>query len=241
MKKINLKNLMNLIYVTIVLCVFGSSNSFAEPKSTEFVFGKVVYADNYSPVEEGNIRVIINDASGKGRIIETVLIQNNGTFKLSKKSLLETDETRIMCYPNDNDNNEELPYESTVVEFSNALVSSENENQIIIKVDRIKSKINKSQGIKNSKNEKTYLLKQNFPNPFNPSTLITFDLPQSSNVTLKVYNMNGESVAILVDNKSMTKGTNTLEFNAGDLPSGIYVYSLQAGDFSDTRKMMLIK
>jgi len=241
MKKINLKILAKLIYVIMAFAVLGSSNSYGESKSTEFIMGKVIYTDNLSPVEEGNIRVIINNGRGQGRIIETVTIESNGKFKITKKSLLETDAIRIMAYPNDNDNNEEPPYEPAVIKYSNALVSSEDENLIIIKVDRIKSKINKSQGIKNSKNEKTYLLKQNFPNPFNPSTLITFELPQPSSVTLKVYNMNGESVAILVDNENMSKGTNTLEFSAGDLPSGIYVYSLQAGDFSETRKMMLLK
>jgi len=241
MKKINLKILMKFIYVIIALSIFDSSNSFAEPKSTEFIFGKVVYSDNFSPVEEGNIRVILNGGRGEGRIIETVSIQSNGVFKITKKSVEETDGIKIMAYPNDLDNDEEPPYEPAVIDASNALVNSEGENTFIIKVDRIKSKINKSQGFKESKNEKTHLLKQNFPNPFNPSTLITFDLPQSSTVTLKVYNMNGESVAILVDNKTMTRGTNTLEFNAGNLPSGIYVYSIQAGDFSETRKMMLLK
>jgi len=240
MKKIKI-SLMKLIYIVIAICVFDSSNLFAELKSTEFIFGKVIYSDNLSPVEEGNIRVILNDGLGKGRIIETVSIQKDGVFKITKKSLLGTDGIKIMAYPNDYDNKEEPPYEPTVIEASNALTNSEAENTIIIKVERIKSKINKSQGFKNTKKETTFLLKQNFPNPFNPSTLITFDLPQSSNVTLKIYNMNGESVAILVDNDNMSKGTNTLEFNAGDLPSGIYIYSLQAGDFSETRKMMLLK
>ena len=85
-----------------------------------------------------------------------------------------------------------------------------------------------------------YSLLQNFPNPFNPTTSIRFSLPQASNVTLDVYNVLGERVAVLV-NEYMQAGTFNVPFNASALPSGMYLYRLQANGFSAVNKMMLLK
>jgi len=87
----------------------------------------------------------------------------------------------------------------------------------------------------------SYSLKQNFPNPFNPTTSIRFDIQKSANVTLKVYNSKGQEVATLVNNELVTPGTKEVVFNANTLSSGIYFYTLSAGDFKETKKMMLIK
>ncbi len=87
---------------------------------------------------------------------------------------------------------------------------------------------------------RTYSLEQNFPNPFNPSTTIQYQLPTSSYVTLKVYNMLGNEVATLV-NGVQQSGTKSIQFNATNLPSGVYTYRLQAGDFSTIKKMFLVK
>ena len=87
----------------------------------------------------------------------------------------------------------------------------------------------------------TFNLQQNFPNPFNPSTSVRFDISKSSNVTLKVYNAKGQEVATLINNEFVTPGTKEVTFNASALGSGIYFYTLFAGDFKDTKKMMLIK
>lgn len=84
-------------------------------------------------------------------------------------------------------------------------------------------------------------LYQNFPNPFNPSTSIRFDMKKSANVTLKVYNAQGQEVATLVNNEFVTPGTKEVSFVASDLGSGIYFYTLFAGDYKETKKMMLIK
>lgn len=84
-------------------------------------------------------------------------------------------------------------------------------------------------------------LKQNFPNPFNPSTAIRFDIKKSTNVTMKVYNSNGQEVATLIDNELVSPGTKEVTFGGSNLSSGIYYYTLFAGDFKETKKMMLIK
>jgi len=83
-------------------------------------------------------------------------------------------------------------------------------------------------------------LEQNYPNPFNPSTNIVYSIPENGNVRLSVYNVVGEEVAVLV-NETKAAGNYTIEFNASNLPSGVYLYKLQAANSVQTRKMMLLK
>ena len=83
-------------------------------------------------------------------------------------------------------------------------------------------------------------LAQNYPNPFNPSTTIRFSIPQSSNVTLKIFNTLGQEVSTLI-NQNMESGVHTINFDASQLNSGIYFYRLDADQFSQVRKMTLIK
>lgn len=83
-------------------------------------------------------------------------------------------------------------------------------------------------------------LKPNYPNPFNPSTQIAFDLPESADVRLTVFDVLGRQVANLI-NQPMKAGSHTVNFDAQRLASGVYIYRLEAGSFSMTRNMMLIK
>lgn len=85
-----------------------------------------------------------------------------------------------------------------------------------------------------------YQLGQNYPNPFNPTTNIQYSLPRSSFVTLKVYDVLGREVATLV-NQEQVAGSYVADFDAATLANGTYYYKLQAGDFTQTRKMMLVK
>lgn len=85
-----------------------------------------------------------------------------------------------------------------------------------------------------------YSLEQNYPNPFNPTTNIRFAIPQSSFVTLKVYNMLGKEVATLV-NEQRESGVYEVTFDGKDLASGVYIYKIQAGNFTATRKFTLMK
>ena len=83
-------------------------------------------------------------------------------------------------------------------------------------------------------------LSQNFPNPFNPSTSIKFSLPAASNVKLSVFNLLGQEVKTLV-NGFKTAGSHTITFDASELSSGIYIYKIEANNFTQSRKMTLIK
>ncbi len=85
-----------------------------------------------------------------------------------------------------------------------------------------------------------YLLEQNYPNPFNPSTEIKFEVKESGFVSLKVYDLLGNIVKVLVD-KEMSAGTYKVNFNANNLSSGAYFYKIQVNDFSEVRKMMLLR
>ncbi len=87
---------------------------------------------------------------------------------------------------------------------------------------------------------KKFELSQNFPNPFNPSTKITYSIPERGNVSLKVFDLLGSEVAELVKGE-MVAGTYDITFNASNLPSGVYFYRLQAGSFTQTKKMILLK
>lgn len=85
-----------------------------------------------------------------------------------------------------------------------------------------------------------YRLEQNYPNPFNPTTKIEFNIPESGFVSLKIYNILGNEIATLI-NEEKTAGGYRVDFDATKLPSGVYFYTLKAGSFSQTRKMLLLK
>ncbi|MDP4114760.1 MAG: T9SS type A sorting domain-containing protein [Bacteroidota bacterium] len=85
-----------------------------------------------------------------------------------------------------------------------------------------------------------YSLEQNYPNPFNPSTNINFSLPEKSNVQLKVFNIVGMEIATIYSGQ-LEAGNHTFKFDASKLSSGMYLYKLTAGNFVQTRKMLLLK
>jgi hypothetical protein len=85
-----------------------------------------------------------------------------------------------------------------------------------------------------------YGLQQNYPNPFNPSTIISYQIPHQGFVTLKIFDVLGSEVAVIVNEEKLS-GNYEIEFNATDFPSGIYFYQLRAGSFVETKKMILLK
>jgi hypothetical protein len=96
--------------------------------------------------------------------------------------------------------------------------------------------VNESENLQPSK----FSLEQNFPNPFNPSTTISFAVPNEELVTLKVYNSLGEEVKELI-NETKPVGNYSVSFDASELTSGIYFYKISAGSFSNSKKMVLLK
>ncbi|HIA29790.1 MAG TPA: T9SS type A sorting domain-containing protein, partial [Candidatus Marinimicrobia bacterium] len=86
----------------------------------------------------------------------------------------------------------------------------------------------------------SFALHQNYPNPFNPVTTLRYDLPQESDVTLTIYDITGRMVQTLV-NELQQAGMKKVIWNASDVSSGVYIYRIQAGNFTKTRKMILLK
>src|SRR4030095_12690895 len=86
----------------------------------------------------------------------------------------------------------------------------------------------------------SYVLSQNYPNPFNPTTNIKFSLPKAGNVKMVVFDILGREVTTLV-NEFKSAGNYIVDFNAANFASGVYFYNLRVNDFSETKKMLLIK
>lgn len=85
-----------------------------------------------------------------------------------------------------------------------------------------------------------FFLEQNYPNPFDPLTMIRFQLPEQSQVTLKVFDIIGSEITCLVNN-NLEPGSYDIEFNASDLSNGIYFYRIQTDKYVSTKKMLLLK
>ncbi len=103
----------------------------------------------------------------------------------------------------------------------------------LIKPNPISTEINEQPEI--------FSLFQNYPNPFNPTTSISFSLPKATEVNLFVYNLLGQKVATIIQNKRIASGKHSVTFNASNLSSGVYLYRLETGSFMETKKMLLIK
>lgn len=85
-----------------------------------------------------------------------------------------------------------------------------------------------------------YKLEQNYPNPFNPSTIIKFAIPERANVNIKIYDILGGEITMLI-NQEMDAGWYELKFNADNYSSGIFIYRMQAGNYISTKKMLMVK
>jgi len=85
-----------------------------------------------------------------------------------------------------------------------------------------------------------YFLKQNYPNPFNPSTIIEYKIPESNFVEIKIYDVLGKEILTLL-NEYKSEGIYKVQFYTDDLPSGVYIYRMKAGNFSETKKMILMR
>jgi len=85
-----------------------------------------------------------------------------------------------------------------------------------------------------------FALNQNYPNPFNPVTSIHYSIPLAATVTLKIYDTNGKEISSLV-NETQQSGDHSVEWNSNGIPSGVYMYRITAGNYTETKKMVLLK
>ena len=124
------------------------------------------------------------------------------------------------------------------------IITVSDETQINGTADYIIAVIRAEESFGNNGNKNTapaaFSLDQNYPNPFNPSTAIEYTLPENSFVSLKIYNMLGQETAVLI-NKEQNAGHYITFWNAFNACSGVYFYKLTAGNYTQTKKMLLSK
>lgn len=122
-----------------------------------------------------------------------------------------------------------------------AVAAGANESEMLANMQAAQQKYSALTSVEDLESTpSSYVLDQNYPNPFNPSTKISYQLPQNGFVSLKVYNAIGKEVATLV-NEEKSAGRYEVNFDAEGLSSGLYFYSIQAGSFQETKKMILLK
>jgi hypothetical protein len=185
--------------------------------STNSTIEGMVTFDNASPGTGINLSANVSDTGG----VQTYS-DNNGHFVFHVSNKLYN----YVIYPN---------YIPQGWYYNNVTAHAGDKNVVV-------NFTSSPTGVLNNKsNQPTdYSLSQNYPNPFNPSTAISYSLSKAGFVTLKVFNILGNEVATLV-NEDKAAGQYNVEFDASNLPSGIYFYKIQTGSFSDTKKMILLK
>ncbi len=188
---------------------------------------------------DGKIRGSVHTTDGyEGTVIGNYSIETWINVKLHYERL-ENDSIKMMYWINDTLKLSEIlpsfPFES---EF-NYLSPQSGEGTAWFDDISVNS-ISTNVGIDNPLLPTSFLLEQNYPNPFNPTTVISYSLHVNSWVNLKVYNTLGQEMAVLVDDMQ-DAGYKSVAFNAGGLPSGVYMYRITAGTYTSVKKMIIIQ
>ena len=135
MKKLNLKKLPVLVLLLSAVFLQYPDSNYAGDNKNKVISGRVIYSDNNSPVNGGTVKIIRKSVpNGFETVIENAEINSNGQFRLSNILPGNTDGVKIMCYPNDVEDN--IQFEPVTVYFNSAVTSSGNEYNIVIKVER---------------------------------------------------------------------------------------------------------
>lgn len=236
---------MRTIISYILLVLFTSGVVISKPGDPVIIqelTGKVKNNITGLPVTTGNIKIVDYSTAIPTEIV-TIAVKENGTYKVNNFVVSKPHHVRILAYPSDvvwdgsywrlfhspngpeNGNN-----------FSNIYMFNLTDAVIEGNVYNLDIAVTWSD-LKN----KSFKLNQNFPNPFNPVTSISFELPVSLVVSVKVYDIMGNQMAVLADNKYYTSGYNEIKFDASNLSSGIYFYQISSTFLNDVKKMTLIK
>ncbi|MFZ1518316.1 MAG: T9SS type A sorting domain-containing protein [Ignavibacteriaceae bacterium] len=226
--------LQDIVIGTIINVPMTDSGSYIVTQPT--IFNKLKMTVNYQGVIPVELVSFLASVSGKKVNLtwQTATELNNSGFEIQRKT--ENSNWLKIGFVNGFGTSTEKNYYS----FSDNLTSNETAYYRLKQID-FNGSFSYSKVIKvDFINPIEFTLSQNFPNPFNPSTTISFSLPKQSNVKLIVYNQIGQKVTELV-NKTHSAGTYNYTWNASQHSSGIYFYELQTDDYRSIRKMTLIK
>ena len=155
-------------------------------------------------------------------------------YRVYRNNELIADNVQALFYEDDM-----RPLPSATYSYQVTAVYTKGESQKTVPVD-IEYQSTGVEGAPVAEVPEEYYLKPNFPNPFNPTTTISFGLPEPAEVKLAVYDLLGRETAVLVE-EAMPAGNHSAVWNAENLPSGIYFYRMNAGDFKAMGKMLLVK
>jgi hypothetical protein len=201
--------------------------------------GTIYNAQSNQPVRSGHVEILDFNVNPPVMLYAGA-ISSNGTYSLVNLTFPDLDGIRIMAYPSDISWDKEgvldgpsEPPPGNDPGFNGPV--NIQEAQIINNVYLLDIFV---EWIEQAKK---FDLEQNYPNPFNPKTVISFGIPVATNVTLKVYDMSGQEVATLFNNEFLSEGLRRVEFDGSNLASGVYFYSIITNEFSDIKKMILVK
>ncbi|HOJ07608.1 MAG: T9SS type A sorting domain-containing protein [Ignavibacteriales bacterium] len=219
------------------LNTFARTESFSLNPQSELIFSNYYYVVNKNLAD--SLLADEFNVSFKCELVNSLTNQVIGTFDNVTYSKINVSEYNNAAYLVDCSGIESGSYYLRLFTIAN-----EDVNLFISDIQRDDLELEKSnllvRGFKGDGIPTTYELAQNFPNPFNPSTTIHYQIPQDGIITLKIYEILGNEVATLV-NEEKIAGRYEVNFNTNNLASGVYIYNIQSGSYINSKKMILIK
>jgi len=170
---------------------------------------------------DGDLEVVTSNYASA----DYTMYENDGTGNYINRRNFDANSAGSCAVLHDRDNDGDMDM-TGIDELDDLLILFTNDNAVSVDDEKISPEM--------------FSLSQNYPNPFNPATTIRFLIPEESFVTIKVFNTLGEEITTLI-NENIIAGNFEVEFYVTTLPSGIYFYSLQAGSFVETKKMVLLR
>ena len=172
------------------------------------------------------------------KVYKSQSVNGTYTFLSNTSNPYYVDNSETIYFPGGGNIKKYVYYKIKAVDNSNNISDFSDSRSVAVNGSSSSDKIAGEEVI--NETIRTYELFSNYPNPFNPTTQISYQIPNDGFVNLTVYNSLGQEVAKLV-NQHQSIGKYTVQFNASNLSSGIYIYKLQAGEFGSVRKMILAK
>lgn len=210
--------------VTEKIQKFNITNQTLNDLKEKLIIPRGDAAGIYNPIyKKGYIIGGRNENKSALSSVEVIIINSDGSLKIDTTASLNYARTNLMV----------VNYRGAIAVFG----GKDPKGKVVPYVEIL---IGETVSVENQSIPTSFKLEQNYPNPFNPETTINFQLPEMSNVQIKVYDILGNEISTLI-NEAKQPGNHSVKFNAEKLPSGVYFYKLVAGKYFATKKMMIIK